>query len=79
LLAAMEQFGMSSIETLRAATIDAADLLGVKDYGGSIGPKKFADIVGIEGDPLLHLGDIVKVKFVMKGGRAVRDDTRGPR
>jgi hypothetical protein len=35
--------------------------------------------VGVEGDALLHLGDIEKVKFVMKGGRVVRDDTRGPR
>lgn len=78
LLAAMEQFGMSPAEALRAATIDGADLLGIKDYAGSIEPKKFADIVGIEGDPLQRLGDIVKVKFVMKGGHIVRDETHRP-
>jgi imidazolonepropionase-like amidohydrolase len=75
LLAAMEQFGISPADALRAATIDAADLLGVKDYAGSIEPKKFADIVAVDGDPLRHLGDIEKVRFVMKGGRIVRDET----
>ena len=69
---------ISPAEALRAVTIDAADLLGVKDFAGSIEPKKFADIVAVDGDPLQHLDDIEKVKFVMKGGRIVRDETHRP-
>jgi imidazolonepropionase-like amidohydrolase len=78
LLAAMEQFGMSPLEAIRGATIDAADLLGVKAFAGSIEAKKFGDLVGIDGDPLQHLADIEKVRFVMKGGRVVRDPSQRP-
>jgi imidazolonepropionase-like amidohydrolase len=74
LLAGLEEFGMTPAEVLRAATIDAAELLGTKNFLGSIEPKKLADLVAIDGDPLGHLPEIDKVKFVMMSGRVVRND-----
>ncbi len=74
LLAAYQHFGMSPVEALRAATIQAANLLGVGQFAGSIQVKKFGDLVAVDGDPLQNLSDITRVGFVMKGGRVVRDD-----
>jgi imidazolonepropionase-like amidohydrolase len=74
LLAALETFGIPPAEALRSATLDAAELLGIKTVAGSIEPKKFGDLVAVDGDPLEHLAALEKVKFVMKGGRVVRDD-----
>lgn len=75
LLAALESFGMPPADALRAATITAAEMLRVKDHAGSIEPQKFGDLVAVDGDPLEHLSAVEHVKFVMKGGRVVRDDT----
>ncbi len=74
LLAAMTQFGMTPTEAIRAATIDAASLLAVDKVAGSIEAKKFGDLVGIDGDPLQNADDLRRVKFVMKGGRVLRDE-----
>jgi imidazolonepropionase-like amidohydrolase len=79
LLAALEKFGMTPAEAIRSATIDAAELLTVQNVAGSIEPKKFGDVVAIDGDPLQRLADIQNVKFVMKGGRVVRNDLQGSR
>jgi imidazolonepropionase-like amidohydrolase len=73
LLAAMAEFRIEPGDALRAATSGAAELLGIRQYGGSIEAGKFGDLVAIDGDPLHRLGDVVNVKFVMKGGRVVRD------
>jgi imidazolonepropionase-like amidohydrolase len=74
LLAALEGFGVPPAEGLRSATLNAAELLGIKDVAGSIEPKKFGDLVAVDGDPLQRLSALENVKFVMKGGRIVRDD-----
>ena len=76
LLAGMGKFGVTGVDALRAATINAAELLEVANVAGSIEAKKFGDLVGVEGDPLQNLDDVRKVRFVMKGGRVVRDDGR---
>lgn len=60
--------GMKPIEAIRAATIDAADLLGMKDDLGSIEKGKLADIVAVDGDPLKDAQVFGKVIFVMKDG-----------
>ena len=72
-LTALAAFGFSPAEALRSATLDAAELLNLQNLAGSIEPNKFGDLIGIEGDPLQQLSDIQNVKFVMKGGRIVRD------
>jgi imidazolonepropionase-like amidohydrolase len=64
----MIEAGMKPMDAIKAATINAADLLGMKDQFGSIEPGKLADIVAVEGDPLSSSAVFGKVVFVMKDG-----------
>ena len=60
--------GMSPIEALRAANIEAATLLGLEDEIGTIAVGKAADLVAVPGDPTKDIRLTEKVEFVMKGG-----------
>ena len=64
----MIEAGMPAMEVIKAATINAADLLGEKDKLGSIEVGKLADIVAVDGDPLKDPQVFGKVVFVMKDG-----------
>ncbi|HWR32448.1 MAG TPA: amidohydrolase family protein [Chitinophagaceae bacterium] len=64
----MIEAGMPAMEAIKAATINAADLLGEKDKLGSIEVGKLADIVAVDGDPLKDAQVFGKVIFVMKDG-----------
>jgi imidazolonepropionase-like amidohydrolase len=64
----MVEYGMTPMQALQAATINAADLLGWKDRIGSVSAGKFADIIAVKGDPLADPAVLTKVDFVMKGG-----------
>lgn len=64
----MIEAGMPAMETIKAATSYAADLLGEKDKLGSIEVGKLADIVAVDGDPLTDAKVFGKVIFVMKDG-----------
>ena len=60
--------GMPAMQAIKAATVSAADLLGMKDQLGSIEAGKLADIVAVDGDPLADAKVFGKVVFVMKDG-----------
>lgn len=64
----MHEAGMPVMETIKAATIYAAELLGEKDKLGSIEAGKLADIVAVDGDPFSNTQVFGKVIFVMKDG-----------
>jgi imidazolonepropionase-like amidohydrolase len=68
----MVKYGMTSMQAIQAATINAADLLGWKDSVGSIAAGKFADIIAVKGDPSENAAELTKVTFVMKGGEVIR-------
>ncbi|OLE54924.1 MAG: hypothetical protein AUG51_06200 [Acidobacteria bacterium 13_1_20CM_3_53_8] len=68
--------GLTSAEALRAATVDAAKLLGMEGEIGEVKAGKFADIIAVEGDPLRDIGALEHVLFVMKGGRVVKAGNR---
>ena len=74
-LQAYQEAGMSPIDVLRAATLNSADLLGLSDRIGAIEAGKFADIIAVDGDPLKDVKDLQHVRFVMKGGQIVRNDS----
>lgn len=65
--------GLTPAEALRAATSDAARLLGLEGKVGVIAPGSFADIVAVPGDPTRDIGVVERVSFVMKGGEVIKD------
>lgn len=50
--------------------------MGWQDRIGSIETGKFADLIAVSGDPLGDITEVERVKFVMKGGKIVRDDLK---
>ncbi|MDM4765795.1 amidohydrolase family protein [Pelomonas sp. SE-A7] len=64
----MVEAGMSPMDAIRSATINAAQLLRQADQLGSIAPGKLADLVAVPGDPLSDISQMLKVDFVMKDG-----------
>ncbi|WP_263359769.1 metal-dependent hydrolase family protein [Acidicapsa ligni] len=65
--------GMTTLGALQAATINAATLLGKDKEFGSIEPGHYADIIAVSGDPLADIKVMYDVKFVMKGGKIIKD------
>ena len=72
-LAAMVKRGLTPLEVVQAATINAAELLNWKDDVGVIEPGHYADLIAVDGDPLADVTVLQHVKFVMKGGMVVKD------
>jgi imidazolonepropionase-like amidohydrolase len=62
------EFGMSPLQAIQSATVNAADLLGQIEKLGSIAPGKFADMIAVGSDPLKDVTVLEQVTFVMKGG-----------
>jgi imidazolonepropionase-like amidohydrolase len=66
--AVMVEYGMTPMQAIRAATVNAADLLGWPDTVGAIAPGYFADLIATDGNPLDDVTELEDVDFVMKGG-----------
>lgn len=65
----MVKYGMSPMDAIKAATVNAADLLGLSDEIGTIEPGKRADIIAVAGDPLQDVRVLKRTPFVMTAGR----------
>jgi len=72
----MVKFGMTPVQAIRAATVDAAQLMGWQDRVGSVEAGKFADLVAVEGDPVADISELERVRFVMKGGHVFKNDLK---
>ena len=70
----MTRYGMSPLDAIRSATVNAADLLGWTDDIGALEPGKYADLIAVDGNPLSDIKQLEHVQFVMKGGEVVRND-----
>lgn len=70
----MVKFGMTPVQVIQAATIEAARLMGWQDRVGSIEAGKFADLVAVQGDPTADITELERVKFVMKGGHVFKNE-----
>jgi len=71
----MVKFGMTPSQAIRAATANAADLIGRSKDVGTIEAGKYADIIAVGADPMSDVRALEHVDFVMKGG-VVYKDTR---
>jgi len=69
---------MSPARVIQSGTMINAEALGWQDRIGSIEKGKFADLVAVSGDPLADITELQRVKFVMKGGKIVRNDMPHP-
>jgi imidazolonepropionase-like amidohydrolase len=72
--AVMVKLGLTPLQSIQAATINAADLLGWSDKIGAVESGKWADIIAVDGDPLQDVTTLERVKFVMKGGEVVKNE-----
>jgi imidazolonepropionase-like amidohydrolase len=72
--AVMVRLGLTPLQAIQAATINAADLLGWSGRVGTLEAGAWADIVAVDGDPLKDVTTLERVKFVMKGGEVVKND-----
>jgi imidazolonepropionase-like amidohydrolase len=68
----MVKYGMSPMQAIQSATINAAQNIGWADRVGSVSVGRLADIIAVEGDALADLSKFMNVGFVMKGGRVVK-------
>lgn len=73
----MVKWGMTPMQAIQAATVNAADLLGWQTKVGQIAPGFYADLIAVKGDPLADVTVLEKVDFVMKGGEVYRDKLAG--
>ena len=64
----MVKYGMPPAEAIKAATVNAADLLGISAQAGTLEPGKGADLIAVAGDPVADVTLLKNVSFVMKGG-----------
>lgn len=71
-LTALVDRGLSPIDVLRAATVNAAELIDVTDRG-RLAEGLLADVIAVPGDPLQDIGVTKDVRFVMKGGKVYVD------
>jgi imidazolonepropionase-like amidohydrolase len=68
--------GMTPVQALQSATLQAARMLAMDADVGSISVGKFADIIAVSADPAKDIHALRTIDFVMKGGVVARDDRR---
>jgi len=69
----MVRHGMTPMQAIKSATTVAAELLGQTENIGSVRAGRYADIIGVSGDPLRDITALRNVTFVMKGGVVYRN------
>ena len=74
----VQHLGITPLDAIRMATVNAADLLGWSDRVGRIAPGAYADLIAVDGDPLKDVSELERVRWVMKDGVVYRDDRSRP-
>ena len=73
------KMGMTPAQALKTATTEPAAMLGMEKSLGAVAPGFYADIVAVEGDPLVNITAVSRrdnIRWVMKAGRVVVDKTK---
>ncbi|MDB4476327.1 amidohydrolase family protein [bacterium] len=68
----MHEAGMSEMDILVSATVNAADLIGMSDTLGTVEPGKHADLVATRISPLESIDALLDIGFVMKSGKVMK-------
>ncbi|HEX4848302.1 MAG TPA: amidohydrolase family protein, partial [Novosphingobium sp.] len=69
--ATMVTYGMTPLDAIRAATLNAAMALGWENQVGTIAVGRYADFVAVDGDPLANVRELESVDAVIKGGKRI--------
>jgi imidazolonepropionase-like amidohydrolase len=69
---------MTPARAIQSGTIVNAEALGWQNQIGSLAKGKLADIVAVSGDPLADITELQRVKFVMKGGKVIKNELAAP-
>jgi imidazolonepropionase-like amidohydrolase len=70
----MTEAGMPPLEAIRAATLNAAQLLGDPTNLGALEAGKYADVIAVDGNPLQDIATLTRPQFVMKAGVVYRSE-----
>jgi len=73
--ALVKRAGMTPARAIQSGTIVNAEAMGWSGNIGSIEKGKYADLIAVSGNPLTDITELQRVKFVMKGGRVIRNDS----
>jgi len=70
----VKRVGLKPAQAIQSGTIVNAEALGWLNQVGSVDKGKFADLVAVTGDPLADITELSRVKFVMKGGKVIKNE-----
>jgi imidazolonepropionase-like amidohydrolase len=70
----VKRAGLSPVRAIQAGTTINAEVLGWQDRIGSVEKGKYADLTAVSGDPLADITELQRVRFVMKGGKVIRNE-----
>jgi imidazolonepropionase-like amidohydrolase len=70
-LTLMVKYGMTPLEVIRAATVTAADCLGLGEVTGRVAPGYAADLIAVAGDPAERIDALADLKLVLVNGRVI--------
>jgi len=70
----VKRAGLTPARAIQAGTTINAEVLGWQDQIGSIDKGKYADLIAVSGDPLADITELQRVKFVMKGGKVIKNE-----
>ncbi|HEX9749153.1 MAG TPA: amidohydrolase family protein [Methylomirabilota bacterium] len=70
-LTLMVKYGMTPLEAIRAATVTAADCLGLGEVTGRVAPGYAADLIAVAGDPAERIEALADLKLVLVNGRVI--------
>ena len=70
----VKRAGMAPARAIQIGTLGNSEMLGWQDRIGSIEKGKFADLIAVSGDPLADITELERVRFVMKGGKILKND-----
>lgn len=71
--ATMVQYGMTPLQAVRAATLNAGQALGRESDVGAIAVGRYGDMIAVAGDPLQDVKLLQNVAVVIKGGVVAKD------
>jgi imidazolonepropionase-like amidohydrolase len=72
----MVKWGMTPLQAIQAATVNASEALGRAGDVGAIAVGRYGDLIAVAGDPLVDVTRLQSVAFVMKGGDVVKSPAR---